>query len=173
MLKLCYRISMPRGFTLVEILVAITIVSLVSVVAIPNLRNFNNDQELDNAISNLEDTIRRAQSSASSNIGCSNGNQSVGWVVSISNSNYSLITKCLGSANETLYTRSWPQKIKLMDNSCGSSYPGETTFKGNSADFSCGGNPLVAQNFAIKLQNSSNTKTKILNISSTGVINEI
>lgn len=94
------RVFLNAGFTLVEVLVAITILALIGAVAIPNLRQFNQSQEVDNASADLLRVLRQAQSSASSGTACES---SVGtnpivalyWGVKILDSRqFQLVAKC-------------------------------------------------------------------------------
>lgn len=90
------------GFSLIELLLALSIIALVTVVAIPNLRNFNRDQEIDGAASKLVNVINNAKSSASSRIQCPNGGVSVGWNVVLNTNNY--VMNCFDTANRQVFT---------------------------------------------------------------------
>lgn len=59
------------GYTLVELLVVMTIMSLIGLAAFINLGNFREDKLLDTSLTNLQSLIRTAQSNASTGVLCS------------------------------------------------------------------------------------------------------
>lgn len=79
-----------RAFTLVEILIAITLISSLSVLAIPNLRKFNEDQVLADTTNDLVRALKQAQSSSMSGIRCSAGT-STSWSVEFSSSTFKIL----------------------------------------------------------------------------------
>lgn len=93
------------GFTLVEILIALAILAVIGTVAIPNLRQFNSDQELSNTTSNLIRLLQQTQSSSQSQIACINSqplttnNPAVYWDLQIFQSSgvtkYQLQAECI------------------------------------------------------------------------------
>lgn len=85
---------MSRGFTLVEILVAISILALIGAISIPNLRRFNDTQTLQNATNDLARVLREAQSSANSRVSCSQTLVARNWAVRISGNSYQLEASC-------------------------------------------------------------------------------
>lgn len=99
------------GFTLIELMVALGIMALVSVVAIPNLRNFFGSREIEDTAAQLINVLRRAQSSAASRIQCPvNGELSTNWSVVLANDNYTLKSQCNTPANNpTVYSSSYAQ----------------------------------------------------------------
>lgn len=78
--------NLDSGFTLVEIIVAVAILSLAAVVAVPNFNKFNQDQTLSLATGELITTLRQAEANAQSGVKCgdNNGNPSVNWYISFS-----------------------------------------------------------------------------------------
>lgn len=60
-----------KGYTLVELLVVMTIMSLIGLAAFINLGNFRQDKLLDSSLTNLQSVIRVAQSNASTGALCS------------------------------------------------------------------------------------------------------
>lgn len=96
---------MPRGFTLIEILISIAIIALLGVVAIPNLKTFNEGQNLNNAASDLGSMLHTAQINAQTGAKCKNGYTSVEdsndnipggtWKVTVSSTGFTLqASKC-------------------------------------------------------------------------------
>ncbi len=87
-----------RAFSLIEIMVSLSLVALISGIAIPNLRNFNRTQEIDNASSQIINVLKTAQSSANSRIQCPAGENSSSWFVDLKTSGtgdaYSLGSVC-------------------------------------------------------------------------------
>lgn len=120
---------MPKkstGFTLIEILITISIVLLITTMAVPNLKRFSQDQELDEAASNLVQVLRLAQSSAYSSVRCSNGQPSSSWTVNFYLGEYNLVVSCgpegtlttWKKIDNTAYYPKKPERIKLAGNSC-------------------------------------------------------
>lgn len=96
------RIEKQYGFTLIEILVTISLLALVTVIGLPNLRKFNIDQGSENSISDFVQVIRKAQSNSQSKIKCPDSRTSVSWSITIpSNTQYRLNVTCLNSDNTT------------------------------------------------------------------------
>jgi prepilin-type N-terminal cleavage/methylation domain-containing protein len=90
-----------NGFTLVEILIVIAIIGLVSVVAIPNLRNYVNGQAATNTAQDMIRLIRQAQTSSTSGTLCSTGQLPVYWNFVLSNSTYSNVPHYINGATDT------------------------------------------------------------------------
>lgn len=90
---------MPKnGFTLVEILVAIAIISIISVIAIPNFRRFSEETVLKNEVSTLVQVLKKAQSNAQASLNCADGKASRKWSVDLSaagSHQYSLKSTCI------------------------------------------------------------------------------
>ena len=59
-----------KGFTLIEILITIGIITLIAAVVLPNLRNFNQQEGLNIAKASLFDDLRLAKSKADSGVIC-------------------------------------------------------------------------------------------------------
>ncbi len=87
------------GFTLVEILVAISILAVIGVISIPNLSRFNDNQTLQVVSSDLVRVLRQAQSSANSRIGCVGNFISREWDVTLTTNTYSLYNSCYVPTN--------------------------------------------------------------------------
>jgi prepilin-type N-terminal cleavage/methylation domain-containing protein len=91
---------MPKGFTLIEILVSIAILAILGIASVPALRNFNETQNLNNAASDLGYALRTAQNNAQTGARCKNGLTAVEdsadaltngtWKVTISSTGFTL-----------------------------------------------------------------------------------
>src|SRR3989344_6241652 len=84
------------GFTLVEILIVLSIIGITAAAAVPGLRRFGDDQKLDAASSNIVQVIKQAQSSAKSGIRCTtSGSTSTGkWTLELKQNSYLLKSEC-------------------------------------------------------------------------------
>lgn len=127
-----YPLPFQRGFTLIEILITIAIISLGAAVAIPNLNNFNQNQGLTNAAADIKNLIKKAQSNAQAGITCSDASQSksVSWNIEPSGVSMMKLT-C------TYYINNDPNLGTLNSN--------ETTYNASPVNitYSCDGNPTT------------------------------
>lgn len=124
--------SVNKGFTLIEILIAVAIIGLISAISIPGFRNFNQGQELDSVKSRLYDDLRLAQSKANSSVVCPGAPtfvasmQSV-WSVEIQQNRYINHYKCVNDSdvsNKREYIgsteKSFPSSnVRLSTSTCG------------------------------------------------------
>jgi prepilin-type N-terminal cleavage/methylation domain-containing protein len=72
------------GFTLLELLVSITIISLVAIIAFPFMQSSVGKTELQSAIWELQDNLRRAQSQSI------NGKGNTNWSIHFDTTSYTL-----------------------------------------------------------------------------------
>lgn len=94
---------MKTGFTLIEILIAIAIIGLLSLLVLPNLRKFNQEQVLKQAAATFTQTLQKAKNNAQTKVKCSDGRTSSSWSVYIpSSSAYELRAQCLDGS--TVYS---------------------------------------------------------------------
>ncbi|MBI2196753.1 prepilin-type N-terminal cleavage/methylation domain-containing protein [Candidatus Daviesbacteria bacterium] len=63
-------LSAQRGFTLIELLVVIAIMGLVGAFTLANYRSFGEDQNLKNALLDVQSILRTAQTNATANVKC-------------------------------------------------------------------------------------------------------
>lgn len=73
--------SLCQGFTLIEIMIVVSIIGMVSAVAIPSFRKFNDEQVLKNAAAQMTQAFRKIQNNAQSRVNCRDNNPSSGWEV--------------------------------------------------------------------------------------------
>ncbi|MBI2021687.1 prepilin-type N-terminal cleavage/methylation domain-containing protein [Candidatus Daviesbacteria bacterium] len=162
------------GFTLVEILVAIAILAIVTVVAIPNIKKFNEDILLQNETSKLAQVLKQAQSNAQTSISCPSDTDpdttarkdthTKNWKVSLSISTgvYQLRATCVNNDNSDAdilkQQYQLDNKITVQTFDCGT----EVVFERSGS----------TQNCTITLQNTNAlSQTKTITINKGGVIN--
>lgn len=165
-----------KGFTLIEILITITILAIILSLSIPNLRRFNQDQALAEGVSNIIQVLRQAQSSTMSGIRCSNGKPSSDWIVELKKASYSLRITCDAQASPTIenkienraYNSNLPTTIFVDENSCGNS---DLTiiFYGNLVRAQCNLG-LSSEPFFFKLEDTRTGSNNIITIGKSGVI---
>ena len=76
-----------RGFTLLELLVVISIMAILTIIAVPNFNKYSEDQKLNDAASQLQSVLRQAQNNAQTGTVCnvSSGiSKATYWRVSLS-----------------------------------------------------------------------------------------
>ncbi len=188
------------GFTIIEILIAVTIIVLITVVALPNLRNFNQGQDVDNARSALFDDLRLAKSKADAGIVCPGmvaqiGSALIEYSVILNQYSYSTMYYCLDNSEtdpvkQRVYTKTevkpYPDatKVQMSANDCGVNKYGTTIkFKARNCpanssqcrtvEISCanGGADTTADPFVITLTNNQTpANSSIINVSLGGSI---
>lgn len=163
--SLCTLHSSP-GFTLVEIIIAITILAIAGVVAVPNLKKYNQNQNIDTAVSDTIQAIKRTQSNATSGMECSVGSfPTSGWSITLANDSYSISGICVDLVNGTSPTpepyitnqKYTPDTVKMCNNSCGGSDPIEIKYSGSTVDFYCSSTKLSASKVELTFKDGSST----------------
>jgi prepilin-type N-terminal cleavage/methylation domain-containing protein len=168
------------GFTLIEILITLAIFSLVAAVALPNLRNFNASQELDNGSSNLVQILKQARSSAVSGVRCHNV-ASLSWNVEFTSDKYRVFAKCTATEPQPSptpttevkenpdNTPNFSEHVRMSSNICNDSKI-TIEFKHNSFKIICP-DPLVApQKFCMVLRDTRSLREKAIRMDSGGVV---
>ncbi len=123
------------GFSLVEILVAVSITSIVAAVAIPNIRKFAEDQEARNTASSLVADLREMQSNAQTGLKCPSGTTALSWKITLGVSSYQKF--CTDStSNQSISTVSLSNGVTLVTDSstCPST---DITFNKNTISQDC------------------------------------
>lgn len=67
------------GFTLVELMVVIAIMAVIGAYTLSNYRSFGEDQNLKNAVLDIQSQLRAAQTSATANAICNNNQSGATW----------------------------------------------------------------------------------------------
>ncbi len=176
-----------RGFTLIEILIAISIMSIVAFISVPNLKRFSEDQEIGNASGELITALRTAQNNDMSGIKCTKSafpNQA-GWSVQLTKVGtvygYKLIQDCLNSASTldqvTTITKTFPTNItfqltKDTDTSelCTSLNQATLKFYRSILTMNCDSQLKTGNYFDIRITNTSTNNSKKIRIENGGSI---
>lgn len=171
-----------RGFTLIEILVAIALISTMAVIALPNFRTFGENQDIKNSSLELVRSLRQAQSSATSGTRCST-KPSDNWTVKVRQNGFQIVGNCLDPAVDippatpspeakNFYTL--PDTIEVLSTSCGTGAAGnaDIVFKRSTVTFSCLNAAVVSGvTFTMTLKNKSTPDQSMVNVNTAGAIN--
>lgn len=88
-----------RGFTLLELLVVISIMAILTVIAVPSFNEYSKNQKLNDAANNLQSVLRQAQNNAQTGTVCTIGGNTYtasSWKIIFNASNYSVSPVCIG-----------------------------------------------------------------------------
>lgn len=173
--------KLQKGFTLVELLVVISIMAIMSVFTFINVKDFTTEQALNKAVGDIQSLMRLAQSNATSSTLCGSSG-GVTWTVRF-NSDQSTLDIICGS-NNTLYRTLTLQNVliaSIKTSSCISSLslpvsftysalkgvPDVTDSSGGISSTCLG----TTQSVTVNLLNAKSNSTKSFNISKGGAIN--
>jgi prepilin-type N-terminal cleavage/methylation domain-containing protein len=170
------------GFTLMEILISITIISLIGITFYPNLKRFNSDQQFQNEVLNIKNNIKKAQNMYTTGTRCGNGKAATAWSVTIAVNSTNLTNLKAYCINDTLTTSSnetFPatpaSNITYSSSNCAIGTTAiELKFDKNGLSYSCnGGTSFTSGPFSITYlnKNASSQSTTIL-ISQLGNISQ-
>lgn len=168
---------MKNGFTLIEILIVVALLAITAVVVIPNLRKFNEDQDLISASNSLKQALRIAQSSASSGTKCSTL-PAQSWKVSIQTQQLNVVALCLDPSTqaspspEARTPMAFPQGISVSSDNCGvlGNVGADIIFTSGKISFTCNNGLFVSSPFIVTLSSSKSTQTMDITIDSGGLI---
>ena len=174
-----HKIHFPHGFTLIEILISVAIISLVGIVFYPNLRKFNNDQLFKNEVLDIKNAIKKAQTNTTTGTRCSSAEAAINWSTVITPG-----TSLSTNVRSTCINSSQAQSVKNLDaisasntqiqsSSCPSNNTIELKFERTGFSYICNSGTPVQGSFTLQLQNKNNTSQSItLQINSAGTISQ-
>ncbi len=166
---------MDKGFTIVEILVVITLMAVAAVIVVPNFRKFNEGQDLTQAVDDFKQALRITQSSAMSSIKCSSYPASK-WKVSVKSAQFQTIAVCYDSVTsptpEPRQTVIFPSSISISADSCGagSDVDAEIYFTTNTVSFICTNGATPNWPFEVTLKSTNNNQTQVVFLTEGGLI---
>jgi prepilin-type N-terminal cleavage/methylation domain-containing protein len=177
-----YEILNARGFTLIEILVAITIMSIVAVVSVPSFKQFGKRQELANTSSDLIRVLKQAQESSMANIDSCDAGVHNSWAVKLATQSiYRLVEVCdVGGAlsEREKYRATLPSYLEMSLSGC--SFPLNIIFTKQNSAFNIGDMPEETNcvpsptsiTITITDKGSTPQKTTTLSIVKDGIIRD-
>lgn len=165
--------SAQKGFTLIELMVVITITAVIGVFTLSNYRSFGEDQNLKSAVLDIQSQFRAAQTNAQTNVKCDTANGAV-WQIELNRGSVKL--KCQdpipSPPSVVKKTVTFPTNIVIDSlnggSSCTVTFPSMMTFGLLSGQVSLG-DPNCAS-LTIVLKNTNTTTTKSLTVDQSGRI---
>lgn len=104
-----------KGFSLVELLVAVAVMATLTVILVPRFRSFSADQGLKNATLQLQSQIKVVQNNAISAIKCNASTASSNWALEFTGTNsYSTYPTCSGSGTPSQINYNLPQNVSII-----------------------------------------------------------
>lgn len=167
-----------KGFTLVEIIISILLISLVGLVFFPNLRRFNTEQQFRNDVLEVENNIKSAQNMYTTGIRCSAQKAMLSWA-SVINYGATISTSQRASCINTTGVTSTENLVGITSNNVNiqsSSCPVGTTsvelkFSKAGFNYTCAPGNQTGNSFNLQLQNKNDTSQSVsFNINPVGVI---
>lgn len=175
--------NLYKGFSLIELMLALGLIAVVTAIAIPNLRNFNNTQDVDLATFRFETALKQAQSSAISGVQCPTGEYAQSWQINLNlasaTDNYSLVGNCQTSGGSitprTVSTSNFStgsgsnQAFSAITDRCGANTNLSIFFTGSQMTYQCASGTVVSTP-ALKVTISSSNASRSVVIEPGGVI---
>lgn len=174
------KLLSEKGFTLIEILVAVVIISLIGIVFFPNLRQFNSDQQYRNEVLELKNNLKSAQNMFTTGTRCTATEGATAWSLLISGSTSltnNLKAYCITSAQvssvKNLTVTSVPG-TSIQSSTCGGTPTTiELRFNKSGFSYSCNGGAFTTGTFSLQLQNKLNTsQSTTISINTSGTISQ-
>lgn len=172
-----FLLNAKKGFTLIEIMVAIAITALAGAVALPGLRNFADRQQLNNAYNELQTAITLAKSNSQNKTICSgSGSVTTDWQVYFdSSTQFTIRALCPTSTTQITYTQTAVQlSLATPSTACNSTTYLNFNNSTGLATLYCNGSQVLAPNpliLTIKL-NSNPSVTKRISVNQGGTPSE-
>ncbi len=167
-----------KSFTLIEVLIAIGIIVLTAALAIPNLRNFQEDAALSQAADEIIAGIRKVQANAHSGVKCSTGNISSSWSISFTPADTKFQIVCNFESDDvetSLTEESSVLNDVLLSLSCDGEAPEDTKITFTSISLGETDVSVPCPNslsFKISLKSNKSGEEKNISVDSNGVISE-
>ena len=86
------------GYTLIELMVAISIMAILGIIAFVNFKDFSQDQILNKAVGQVQTYLRLAQSNATSGLKC-NDNPAESWMIEFETNQTDIKLKCKSASS--------------------------------------------------------------------------
>lgn len=166
---------MMKGLTLVEILVAITIMGILATLGIINYRTFQATQVLNEGVSLVQTTLRAAQSNATAAVKCENLGGAT-WFVSFGADKKTFNLQCKTAISPTSTHRSYtlPTNVEILGIvDCDTLYPFLVNFSPlfGKVSFESSASCIASQNsITLRLTNTKSGESKNVTISKGGGI---
>ncbi len=162
------------GFTIIEILISIAILSTLAVLGIPNLRKFSENSVIDTTYSDFTRVLKQAQTGSVSAQSCANG-IATNWAVLVNGTTYRTLVSCknlstLSLTSELRSNNKFPLTVSVTSPDCTPLTTAEVDFTGSNIAFLCNGAPLSTPSFTFVLKDAKTNLTKSIKISSGGAI---
>lgn len=129
------RLNYMRGFTLVELLVVITIMGILGILGFIYNRTFQATQVLNEGVSGVQNILRAAQSNATAGVKCQ-GLGGATWVVTFENTTTFNLKCKVGTSAFTQKSYSLPTNIQVQSVPCSVNFSplyGTVSFEPSSA----------------------------------------
>ncbi len=161
---------MPKGFTLIEILITLGIISMVTLVAIPNFRRFNTEQQLQKDVKKLVAAIRQVQANAQNKVTCQ-ASRALSWSIQFDSNGYTVKADCETGSD---YTAPAVEFVSTMvSTNCGANSPVIQFSNGSVAYPDATVCPdLGSQIFSVTLTSTVSNQTSVVKIDKGGAIYE-
>lgn len=175
------QVPSSTGFSLIEILIAIAIISLIGITFFPNLRRFNSDQQYSTDTQNIRNDIKKAQNMFATGIRCSPTKAATSWSLVLTlgtDITTNLRANCVTTAQVTSVdnlTADIKTNITVQSSPCGTNATAiELKFDKSGFSYACNGSTtFTSALFSLQLQNKKNTaQSTTITINKIGTISQ-
>lgn len=161
---------MPRGFSLIEILTAVSIMGLIAFIAVPSINRFSSDQTLKNTANELVAYIQTVQNNSRNKVVCSTSNSSkIWWLMFKDSTTYQITASCADSS-----FNSYPQNRLPSDTTlsvCNNDFSNANiSWENQSGEVKLRCGVFIDTDFIITLANTKTSATKQIIVTKGGVI---